>query len=375
MSNKIFMARDDFTHCTPSSYGVNRVKAFLNLNQYELIETISDADYVIVNTCWALQEVEDAICNYIESLADEIRAKNIKLIIYGCLVNIASERMKSYDFVYKLVGTKQFTDMDNIFDHSISISTINSIDINHFETLYAAKAFDIHKTKKYYVEIARWCIHNCSYCAIKKSIWYVTSHPKNIILEEVKEAVWKWYNEIVLVSDDVWSYGYDSKEKFSDLFNAICEISDNFLIDINYVEPSEMIKCFDDIKHNFYRVSQITCPIQSTSNRILTLMKRKYTQEEIVILLKNMRQYWRKELRILNHIIYAYPTETDEEFQGNLKFVKNFDQSIFMIYSYRSHTKKYSQEDILSKETILKRYSILKKLNHLNNSIFDIWKA
>ncbi len=361
----IYLKDNDFTVCTESSYLYNKVKYFFKINNYKIVDSIVKADIVLINTCWVWTELENKVLDYINRIK-RITWEKTEIWIFGCLAN----RSKKINSIVKYsIPTKKDYLFDELFEHKNSIKNISSIDINKW-TIKLHSIFE-NNLKKYFLEINRWCIHKCSYCGIKQSIWYVTSKPFNEIIKEFKYAVESWYNEIVLVSDDVWSYWYDIWNSFANLFNSLCEIKWDYRININYTEPSEFMKAFPLIKDNFFRVNEIIYPIQSFSDRLLRLMKRTYTVKNMLETLKLMRKYspW---IKITNHIIYWYPTEIKKEFIDNLEWAKLFDANLFNLYSYVRWTKKYNEDEILSKEELRERLQILFKLNKKNHVLYDI---
>jgi len=367
---KIFV-KDSNTDCTQSSFSINRVRAFLQYNNYTEVSTVEEATHIIINTCGVLKNVEDRMIDYIWSLENEIVNTNKTLMIYGCLVNISPQRLKEIHFCKHLIGTKQYREFNDIFSSRLKIENISSKDINEYSVILNG----IHKRKKeigkrFYVEIARGCIHHCSYCVIKRSIGHVKSRPKEEILHDISKALQEGYTEIFLVSDDAWSYGLDIWIDFADLFNSMCELWDSFTIDIDYIEPWQLLLLFPKISHNFYRVSKVLCPIQSTNNKILSLMKRKYTIEDIEKLLELISKYGREDIIISNHIIYCYPYETEEDFRNNIKFSQKFTHTLLIMYSHRSITSKFEPQELISDEVKAKRYLTVKKLQIQHPDLF-----
>lgn len=359
---KIFLKDNDFTVCTESSYLFHTVRYFFLINNYTLTEKAEEADIILINTCWVWDELESKVISYINTQ----NRSDVEFGIFWCLANRSKEINEKV--TYSIPTKKEYL-LDDMFNAKNSIKDISSKDINQW-TIKLHTVFKTN-TKKYFLEINRWCIHKCSYCAIKQSIWYVKSKDKIEVLSEFSYAVENGFNEIILVSDDVGSYGYDIGTNFSVLFNEICQIPWDYKININYTEPSEFMKWFPLIKENFYRVSEIIYPIQSFSDRILEMMRRTYSVADFIETLWEMRKF-APGIKITNHIIYAYPTETRDEYMSNLSWARYFDANLFNLYSYVKGTKVYDNVDIISSEEKKFRLETLFKLNKKNSTIYDI---
>ena len=351
-----------FTDCTESSYLFNKVKVFFTINNYNIISDLSKSNYIIINTCGVFSDIEKKFLDYIDDLY-LMYWKKSKIIIFWCLPGISNNLINDSRWLI-MIPSKKESLFNDYFEHKINIEDVSWISINENNIEYPWEIFNI-ENKKYFLHIARWCIHKCSYCAIKKTIWYVKSEPLDKLIKEFNIAIDNWYNEIVLVSDDVWSYGIDIWISFDLLFNELCENKWDYLIDINYVEPSTFLNIFPKIKKNFYKVSVLTIPVQSFSDRLLILMKREYDIKSYLNLISDIRKYWNNDLKIINHIIFWYPSETDSEFKSNIKYIELFDNTLFTLYSYRKWTKLFNKEELISYSNKKNRLIILVKLNKI----------
>lgn len=346
------------TECVASNYLYFKIRKFFELNNYELVD-IFEVDYIIVNTCWVTDSVENQFLDYILDLIEKYWQKS-KIIIFWCLPAISKELKEMKDLI--LIPSKREKLFESIFEHKITLDKLEWADINdNLMKDLMIDNIDSKKTKNYYLHVARWCIHACSYCAIKKSIGFVKSEPLNKVYNEFINAIKNWYNNIILVSDDLWSYWVDIWLSFDVLFNKLCEIEGDYTININYIEPSTFIRIFPKMKHNFWRVNTVHMPIQSWNDRILGLMNRKYTVDSVVALISDLRKFWNPQLRILNHIIYLYPTETYEDFLNSVKVSGYYDNTLFIIYSYRNWLNKIIAEKFTDEEK-RKRVIFLKKM-------------
>lgn len=348
------------SECNNALLLFSRVKYFLNVNWYELINDFSDADMVLLNTCWVLETCENEYLSDIK----EIRkiSPNVKIWVYWCLAFKWWKIEEQVDFIIPL---KQEFLFDDYFKHKVSI-----LDISRYES---GKTIDIYNDKTYFVEISRGCIHNCTYCWIKKAIWHVKTKNIDEIINEIKEALNDWFKFIYLISDDVCSWGQDIWLDFSYLFNEIVKLWDDFYINLWFTEPSEFIKIFPKIKENFFRVAFMIYPIQSYNDRILDLMWRKYKVSEYNSSVDEIKKYSSKRLIISNNIICCYPTETFEEFKNNLFWALNIDSNTYLVFSQIPWKKVFKNFEYLTSFEIEKRKNVLRKLNEKDSEKYILY--
>jgi tRNA A37 methylthiotransferase MiaB len=122
----------------------------------------------------------------------------------------------------------------------------------------------------------------------------------------------------------------------------------------------------------FPYITKIILSAQSFNDRILKLMWRKYTVDELISILVKIKKY-NKDIILENQIIYCYPTETFEEFKNNFKYIQYYKENIFNQYSYHEWIKKYNDNDLITKEERIKRSKILLELEQKYSSISISW--
>lgn len=342
--------------CVSASSLYNRVRKYFSVNNYDLIEEPQGADVVIMNTCWVS---EWFVPEYLKKISTYKRqnSQETQSIVFGCLAGVAPELQEIVDINIPL--KKEFL-LDGIFEHQIGFK-----DVDYFDAaieMWNIEGFSDLPVQKYYLDTGRGCIHNCSYCGIKKAIGYIQSKKLEDIVQEVEKAYETGYRIIHLITDDIWSYGYDIGSSFAEVFNAICNVAEDFRIEISYCEPSEFMKNFEASKENLHRIDSLCYPIQSYHNRILKMMRRKYTVEDFQESVKNIRKY-APNIYLINNIIYGYPTETYEEFLQNVKLCWDFDENAFCFYNEISWKKEYNEEDKVPLPEKLRRKKIIEKLH------------
>ncbi|MGL6167266.1 MAG: tRNA (N6-isopentenyl adenosine(37)-C2)-methylthiotransferase MiaB, partial [Fusobacteriaceae bacterium] len=193
------------------------------------------------------------------------------------------------------------------------------------------------------IPISYGCNNFCTYCIVPYVRGRERSVPMEEILEEVKGYVAKNYKEIILLGQNVNSYGNDFKDgtNFAKLLKAISEIEGDFWIRFISPHPKDFKEDVIDVIASSDKIAKsIHVPLQSGSTRILKLMNRGYTKEEYLELTKKIKAKI-PEAAITSDIIVGFPQETEEDFLDTLNLIKEiqFETSYMYMYSVRKGTK------------------------------------
>ncbi len=330
----------------------------------EFINRLHQVDFIFVNSCIGWDKNISSTYNIIHNIFEQ--NKNITIFLFWCTTHTHNLKYKNNEKLMIIPLWKEYL-IDEYFNLPIKIKDISDFYINNLLDIW--KWRHLHREQKfYYLNISRWCIHNCSFCNTKKAIWYVKSKNLQSIIEEVESALKLNYNEIVIVSDDLWSYWLDIWSNYIELLKQILSISEDFLLHIDYIEPSTVINNFDNFKLYLNRISYICIPVQSFNDRILSLMNRKYIKKDYLNVILEIRKI-NPNIKLSNHLIFAYPTEKEIDFLDYFNYINLFDITELNEYSHFNNTaNNFIESDFIDKKTLLKYKIILikKKLQFKN---------
>jgi len=331
--------------CLGASFLYSKFLYYFKINNYCIVESPDDADYIFLNTCGVSEELIPFYTSEFQKYKN-IWKESVTLWVFWCLAGVSKNITDLVDIIIPL---KKDYLLDDFFPHQISMKDISQLEVSKL------LSNDILKERKiFYIQTNRWCVHNCSYCWIKKAIWNVTSKALDEIIYEVQQALESGFDTIHFITDDIGSYGYDIGSNFGELYNKVCEVSPDFSIEISYCEPSEFMKYFDDIKGNITRITSMVYPIQSCNDRILALMNRKYTVKDFFESVKSIRAV-HPNIYLINNIIYWYPTESESEFRENLKWAFFFEENAFCLYQKITWKVPFQSSDFLPPKILYKR--------------------
>jgi tRNA-2-methylthio-N6-dimethylallyladenosine synthase len=296
------------------------------------------ADLLIFNTCSIRDLAERKAMGKIGRLG--LKKKRGRIIgVTGCMANAKKDslfrKLPHVDFV---IGTNNIHDLNTVLDSLLTTGEKTILTDDHFsqELDYTvAKRENKHKA---YVSIIRGCDKYCTYCVVPYTRGPESSRTPESILEECALLASAGYKEIILLGQNVNSYGKDKPEwncLFHDLLYKIDKLISNtarvrFLTSHPVDITVELMQAIRDLPS---LCEHVHFPLQAGSNRILRKMHRMYTKElymEKVAMLKEIVP----NVALGTDMIVGFPTETEEEFLETMQAMKEVEYSNYFLYTY-----------------------------------------
>lgn len=325
--------------------------------EHELVNDVTEAEVVVINTC---AFIESAVKESIDTIMD-ISSLGPKIIVTGCL----PMRYRNTDFLELLPEVSAF--LDNQHYTRISEVVYNVYD-GEREVLENKGLKNpmcggrlLSSNASYaYLRIADGCNNCCSYCAIPKIRGGYRAVAKESLVNEAKYLVDNFgTKELILVAQDVSRYKTESDDLHS-LLDALERTS---------VEKIRLMYCYPEaideklvarLAEDEKLVPYLDMPLQHIDNRILSLMNRKCTTEQIYEKISLLKRY---NITLRSTFIAGFPSETEEEFKKLLSFIEkgNIDYAGFFPFFREEGTAAYSLEGQLPKGIKNKRALALEK--------------
>ena len=301
---------------------------------YGITNDVNNADVIIYNTCAVRENAEQKVYGMIGELKHLKEQKpDIIIGICGCM----AQEEKTARLLFEVYTTRKF------------ISDIG--EYNCLETEFKA----IRSSKfKASVPIMYGCNNFCSYCIVPYVRGREQSRTPEAILNEVKQLAADGYKEIMLLGQNVNSYGktLDKPVSFAELLKQINDIDGDFKIRFMSPHPKDMTKELIDVVFECDKICKhIHLPLQSGSNNILKEMNRRYTVEKYLDIVSYIRSK-NPEFSITTDIIVGFPNETYNDFLKTKEIVEKvkYDNIFSFIYSKRTGTKAAEIDDKTSEE-------------------------
>lgn len=329
--------------CPKNRVDTENMLGILGEQGYEIVTEPGDADVIIVNTCAFIDSAKEESISTILEMAEYKNKRCKKLIVAGCLAERYHEEIKTeLPEVDAIVGTGDYHKIAEVIKETLdnqSPCLYGHIDDDIPEGL--PRILSTGKTSAY-LKIADGCDNKCTYCVIPKLRGKYRSRPMEDILAEANALAQDGIKELIVIAQDTTRYGYDlyGEEKLSMLLTALSEIDGIYWIRVHYMYPESITDSMVDVfSKNDKIVKYMDIPIQHVSSRILKLMGRKTTREQIINRLSILRDRI-PDLTIRTSLIAGFPSETEEEFLELLQFVKEakFERLGAFAYSQEENT-------------------------------------
>ena len=372
MKKKLFIK----THgCQMNEYDSAKMFDLLEEKEnFRLAENEEEADLLILNTCSIREKAQEKVFHQIGRWR-KIKDKNpdLKIAIGGCVASQEGEniikRAPAVDIVF---GPQTLHKLPELYENK-NKTNINQVDIS-FPKLEKFNHIPVHGTGEpsAFVSIIEGCNKYCSFCVVPKTRGHEVSRTIEDILNEISVLAENGTREIHLLGQNVNNFKGTYKGEKSSLAKLIeltAKIENIERIRYTTSHPHEFK---DDLVEAYANVpelvSHVHLPIQSGSDRILKLMRRRYDTNKYLKLVEKIKKI-RPEIRFSSDFIVGFPGETEEDFLATMNIVKKikFDTSYSFIYSQRPNTPASQMEDNVPDKVKKDRLDLLQeRLNHIS---------
>src|SRR5574344_204877 len=315
-------------------------------------------DFVLINTCGFIDKAkEESINTILEFVNIKNTNKNFKLIVFGCLAQrYKDDLLKEIPEIDKIFGVMNQKD---ILDY-ILCSNKNTEQLTELKPLINRQP----STPQHYayLKISEGCDRRCAFCSIPLLRGKHISIPIEEIVNQANELIKQGVKEIILIAQDTTYYGMDlyGKRRLYDLLVALCQ-TDIHWIRLQYAYPNQFPEEVLSLMQKEKKICHyLDMPLQHINDRILCSMKRNITSNEIISLIKRIKDKV-DDIAFRTTLIVGYPTETKQEFNELLSFVKQakFDRMGAFTYSKEEGTEAALLDDNVSEKEKQKRLDIL----------------
>lgn len=337
-------------------------------------ETAEDADIILINTCAIRGTAENKVYGFL-GLLKGMKNKNPEktIIVSGCMPQLQDslEKMKSsYENVDIFMGTANYEKLPELIIRSMNekkqiIDISSQYDLNDAELNYNR----LYKHKSF-VNIMYGCNNFCSYCVVPYTRGREQSRNPEEIVSEIEELSKDGVKEITLLGQNVNSYGKTLEESttFAELLAKINEIDGIERIRFMTSHPKDISEELIDSYGKLKKLSKhLHLPVQSGSNKVLETMRRKYTREKYIEIVKSIRNKY-PDISLSTDIMVGFPGETEEDFNDTIDLVKEcrFDFAFTFLFSKRPGTPAYKMENQVDYKVKTDRF------NRLTDAINEI---
>ncbi|QMV13729.1 tRNA (N6-isopentenyl adenosine(37)-C2)-methylthiotransferase MiaB [Vibrio spartinae] len=333
--------------CQMNEYDSSKMADLLNAaSGYELTEEPEEADVLLLNTCSIREKAQEKVFHQLG------RWKNLKdhkpgvvIGVGGCVATQEGDHIRERaPFVDVIFGPQTLHRLPEMIKQSQSaeapVMDISFPEIEKFDRLPEPRADGATA----YVSIMEGCSKYCTYCVVPYTRGEEVSRPMDDVLYEIAQLAEQGVREVNLLGQNVNAYRgatYDGEIcSFADLLRLVASIDGIDRIRFTTSHPLEftddIITVYEDTPE---LVSFLHLPVQSGSDRILTMMKRPHTAIEYKSIIRKLRKA-RPDIQISSDFIVGFPGESDKDFQDTMQLIRDvdFDMSFSFVFSPRPGT-------------------------------------
>ncbi|MDC0611592.1 tRNA (N6-isopentenyl adenosine(37)-C2)-methylthiotransferase MiaB [Vibrio sp.] len=333
--------------CQMNEYDSSKMADLLNAaGGYELTEEPEEADVLLLNTCSIREKAQEKVFHQLgrwKTLKD--KKEGVVIGVGGCVATQEGDHIRERaPFVDVIFGPQTLHRLPEMIKQSqVNESPVMDIsfpEIEKFDSLPEPKA----EGATAFVSIMEGCSKYCTYCVVPYTRGEEVSRPMDDVLYEIAQLAEQGVREVNLLGQNVNAYRGPTFDgnicSFAELLRLVASIDGIDRIRFTTSHPLEftddIIEVYEDTPE---LVSFLHLPVQSGSDRILTMMKRPHTAIEYKSIIRKLRKA-RPDIQISSDFIVGFPGESDKDFQDTMKLIRDvdFDMSFSFIFSPRPGT-------------------------------------
>ncbi|POY41131.1 tRNA (N(6)-L-threonylcarbamoyladenosine(37)-C(2))-methylthiotransferase MtaB [Flavobacterium alvei] len=336
---------------------------------FERVDFEEVADMYVINTC-SVTENADKQFKQVVRKAMKLNNKAFVAAI-GCYAQLKPEELANVDGVDLVLGaTEKFKITDYINDLSKNnFGEVHSCEIE--EADFYVGSYSIGDRTRAFLKVQDGCDYKCTYCTIPLARGISRSDELQNVLKNAKEISEQGIKEIVLTGVNIGDYGkgeFGNKKHehtFLELVQALDQVEGIERLRISSIEPNLLKnETIEFVSKSRTFVPHFHIPLQSGSNEILKLMKRRYLREVYTERVNKIREVM-PDACIGVDVIVGFPGETDEHFLETYHFLNDLDISYLHVFTYseRDNTEAAEMEGVVPNNVRAKRSKMLRGLS------------
>ena len=318
------------------------------------------ADLFVINTC-SVTENANKECRRIIRKAKKT-SPNSTVIITGCYAQLKPKSISTIDGVDMVVGANEKFNIPKLLKNfSYKSTEIHGCSINNLDYF---SSFSLQDRTRSFLKIQDGCDYPCTYCTIPLARGKSRSDNISNIVKNAKEIADNGIKEIVLTGVNIGDFKENNK-RFIDLIRELDKVDGIERYRISSIEPNLITdEIIDFVKNSKKFMPHFHIPLQSGSDNILQLMKRRYNTKLYHDKIKKIKDEI-PNVCIGADVIVGFPKEDDNEFNKTLNFIKNLDISYLHVFSYseRENTKAILLDNKVPNNKISERSKMLRILS------------
>lgn len=337
---------------------------------FERVKFGEVSDVVVINTC-TVTGIADKKCRQAIKKAKKT-SPGAFIVITGCYAQAEADKISKMPGVDVVLGMEEKFNLFDHFDDFVKqkdavVYSCETNEISRFDAAYSSG----DRTRSF-LKVQDGCDYPCTYCTIPSVRGKSRSGSVAEIVEKAKEIAAEGFKEIILTGVNIGDFGRGTDESFFDLVKELDKVSGIERYRISSIEPNLITDKIIEFTVNSEKfLPHFHIPLQSGSDKILNLMKRRYNTEMFRNKIEKINQLIPNAFLGID-VIVGFPGETDDDFNDTYKFLENMNISFLHVFSYsvRPGTPAESMAAKVPGNVIKKRSEQLHQLSDIKHKIF-----
>lgn len=355
--------------CPRSKVDTALLFEYFRVNGWRLTNKLRSADLILLGGCGFSTFAEEKTVKFL-SIAMKRKKKDAPLVVYGCLPGINPERLRKDFSAVIPMSRPDLGKLDGMIGANIKLDDVKEINTIGDSMRAANKSFTWSEKLRvtaglskgfpykayiytylgrgpkmleatdsgvFNIRVARGCMEDCAYCAIKFASGKLRSKPPESVIREFRSGLSEGFKTFSLIAEDVGAYGQDIGSNIAELVREILDHDGDYRLMWTDFHPKWLTQyapeLLDAVAKHPERMAYAGFPIQSGSRNVLRSMKRSYDvgeAESVMSALKKMCP----NMCLATHVLLGFPGETEEDFRETVKFVENVGFDYVEVYEY-----------------------------------------
>ncbi len=330
---------------------------------YERVSPDSEADVYVINTCSVTEHADKKCRQAIRKFTT--KSPNAMVAVVGCYAQLKPEEIAQIDGVDFVLGAADKFNLPHLIGNDAKKTKVKvySCDIDSVSDFFPA--YSTGDRTRSFLKVQDGCDYHCSYCTIPLARGKSRNMPSSQIVEQAKAIASQNVKEIILTGVNTGDFGKSTGETFLELIQQLDRVEGIERFRISSIEPNlitpEMV---DFVAQSAKFLPHFHIPLQSGSNRILALMRRRYRRELFAERIELIRSRMPDTFFGVD-VIVGFPGETDDDFSDAFRFIEQVKPSFLHIFPYseRPNTPATEFEGKVSPKVVKQRVTLLTELS------------
>ncbi len=342
------------------------IGGILDRSGHLLIDDLSSADVVLLNTCSIRDNAEQRIHRRLRQIRETKQANpGLVIGILGCMAErLRSRFLEEEQLVDLVVGPDEYRKLPALVEGAVAGEKGIAVKLSRVESYDEIVPLRTDGVGAW-LSVMRGCNKFCTFCVVPFTRGRERSRPLASVVSEVEGLSARGFKEVTLLGQNVNSYR-DGTSDFAGLIRSVAAVDRSMRVRFTTSHPQDFPdRLVSTIATTPNICNHIHLPAQSGSDRILSLMNRSYTSDQFLRLVGSIRREI-PSVSFSTDIISGFPSEKEEDHQMTLDLLREarFDGAYTFKYSPREHTKAWQMQDDVPEEVKGARVSEIAKLQH-----------